>query len=58
MKKFIDAKGKNCPMPVIMAKKVIDSGVKFFEIEVDNKIAVENLKKLAITQRLFIFYFN
>lgn len=50
MKKFIDAKGKNCPMPVIMAKKVIDSGVKFFEIEVDNKIAVENLKKLANSQ--------
>ena len=50
MKKFIDAKGKNCPMPVIMAKKEIDSGVKFFEIEVDNKIAVENLKKLANSQ--------
>ncbi len=50
MKKFIDAKGKNCPMPVIMAKKEIDLGVKFFEIEVDNKIAVENLKKLANSQ--------
>ena len=50
MKKFIDAKGKSCPMPVIMAKKEIDSGVKFFEIEVDNKIAVENLKKLANSQ--------
>ena len=50
MKKFIDAKGKKCPMPVIMAKKEIDAGVKFFEIEVDNKIAVENLKKLANSQ--------
>ena len=50
MKKIIDAKGKNCPMPVIMAKKEIDAGVKFFEIEVDNKIAVENLKKLANSQ--------
>ena len=50
MKKFIDAKGKNCPMPVIMAKKEIDAGVKFFEVEVDNKIAVENLKKLANSQ--------
>lgn len=50
MKKFIDAKGKACPMPVIMAKKEIDTGVKFFEIEVDNKIAVENLKKLANSQ--------
>ena len=50
MKKVIDAKGKACPMPVIMAKKEIDTGVKFFEIEVDNKIAVENLKKLANSQ--------
>ena len=50
MKKFIDAKGKNCPIPVIMAKKEIESGVNFFEIEVDNKIAVENLKKLAKNQ--------
>ena len=50
MKKFIDAKGKDCPMPVIMAKNEIDTGVKFFEIEVDNKIAVENLKKLANSQ--------
>ena len=50
MKKFIDAKGKSCPMPVIMAKKEIDAGVKFFEMEVDNKIAVENLKKLANSQ--------
>lgn len=50
MSKFIDAKGKACPMPVIIAKKEIDSGVKFFEIEVDNKIAIENLKRLANSQ--------
>lgn len=50
MKKVIDAKGKNCPMPVIMAKKEIESGEKFFIVEVDNKIAVENLKKLANSQ--------
>ena len=50
MKKVIDAKGKACPMPVIMAKKEIDTGVKFFDIEVENKIAVENLKKLANSQ--------
>ena len=37
-------------MPVIMAKKEIDTGVKFFDVEVDNKIAVENLKKLANSQ--------
>ena len=50
MRKIVDAKGKNCPMPVIMAKKEIDNGEKFFLVEVDNKIAVENLKKLANSQ--------
>lgn len=48
--KIINAIGKNCPMPVIMAKKEIDKGEKFFIINVDNKIAVENLKKLANSQ--------
>lgn len=50
MRKVIDAKGKNCPMPVIMAKKEIDNGGKFFSVEVDNKIAVENLKRFANNQ--------
>ncbi|SHI73365.1 selenium metabolism protein YedF [Clostridium cavendishii DSM 21758] len=50
MNKIIDAKGKNCPIPVIMAKKEIDSENNNFLIEVDNKIAVQNLKKLANSQ--------
>ncbi|WP_455797826.1 sulfurtransferase TusA family protein [Clostridium butyricum] len=50
MSKMIDAKGKNCPMPVIMAKKEIDAGAQELIIEVDNSIAVENLKKLANSQ--------
>lgn len=50
MSKIIDARGKNCPMPVIMAKKEIDGGLKFFTVQVDNKIAVENLSKLASSQ--------
>ena len=52
MNKIIDAKGKNCPIPVIMAKKEIDGGNNNFLVEVDNKIAVENLKKLANSQGL------
>lgn len=50
MSKSIDARGKNCPMPVIMAKKEIEQGGKFFTVQVDNKIAVENLKKFANSQ--------
>ncbi|MBN1037627.1 MULTISPECIES: sulfurtransferase-like selenium metabolism protein YedF [unclassified Clostridium] len=47
MNKIIDAKGKNCPIPVMMAKKEIDNGNIDFVVEVDNKIANENLKKLG-----------
>lgn len=47
MNKIIDARGKNCPIPVIMAKKEIDSNIDFFTLLVDNETAVENLKRLA-----------
>jgi selenium metabolism protein YedF len=47
LNKLIDAKGKNCPIPVIMAKKEIDGGNNNFVVEVDNKITVQNLQKLA-----------
>lgn len=47
MSKIIDAIGKACPIPVIMAKKEIDRGEDNIIVKVDNKIAVENLKKLA-----------
>lgn len=50
MSKNIDARGKSCPIPVIMAKKEIEQGGKFFTVQVDNKIAVENLRKLANSQ--------
>ena len=44
---FIDAIGKACPMPVVMAKKELDGGCRDLTIAVDNKIAVENLTRLA-----------
>ena len=50
MSKLIDAKGKNCPIPVVMAKKEIDGGLSAFTIEVDNATAVENLQRLADSQ--------
>lgn len=50
MSKLIDAKGKNCPIPVVMAKKEIDGGLSAFTIEVDNAAAVENLQRLADSQ--------
>jgi selenium metabolism protein YedF len=47
MGKIIDAVGKACPMPVMMTKKEIDNGEDNFITRVDNKVAVENLKRLA-----------
>ncbi|MEG1972952.1 MAG: sulfurtransferase TusA family protein, partial [Oscillospiraceae bacterium] len=46
---FIDARGKACPMPVVMAKKQLDSGCGALTVEVDNETAVENLKKLGVS---------
>ena len=48
--KTVDAKGQNCPIPVILAKKEIDAGETDFVVEVDNKTACENLQRLAESQ--------
>lgn len=50
MSQIIDAKGKACPTPVIMAKKAISAGESSFTVLVDNTTAVENLKRLAANQ--------
>lgn len=43
----IDARGKACPMPVILAKKEIDAGCSDLTVLVDNQTAVENLTRLG-----------
>lgn len=43
----IDALGIECPMPVIMAKRIIKEGEKNFLVLVDNVVATENLEKMA-----------
>ena len=50
MNKLVDAKGKNCPIPVILAKKEIEAGENAFVVEVDNQTAVKNLEKLAASR--------
>ena len=53
METKIDARGMACPKPVILTKKAMDNGRKGEEIcvRVDNTIAVENLRKLAASQK-------
>ena len=45
----VDAMGKACPMPVVMAKKAITElqGAGDVLVKVDNEIAVSNLTKMA-----------
>lgn len=50
MAERIDARGKACPMPVILAKQALDSGARDLTVLVDDETAVENLKRLAGSQ--------
>jgi len=43
----IDAKGKACPQPVILAKRELDGGCSDLTVLVDNHAAVENLTRLG-----------
>lgn len=45
----MDARGKQCPIPVVEAKKALGNfeGEGIVEVHVDNTTAVENLKRLA-----------
>lgn len=43
----IDARGKQCPIPVIMAKKELDAGAQDVEILVDGEVQVQNLTRLG-----------
>ena len=43
----INAKGLECPKPVLLAKKALDEGNAEVDILVDNAIAVQNLTRLA-----------
>lgn len=45
--KILDGFGKQCPMPLVMAKKELDAGVAEVAIQVDNETAVKNLTRLG-----------
>lgn len=45
----LDAAGKACPIPVIMAKKEMDKGTKDLSIVVDGQTQIDNLTRLGDT---------
>lgn len=53
MRKSIDARGMQCPLPVIETKKALkDLTDGMVEVFVDNEIAVQNLAKMAKQMKL------
>ena len=45
----LDAGGKQCPIPVIMAKKELEAGAQDVEIIVDGQTQIDNLTRLGDT---------
>ena len=45
--KSIDVRGLNCPEPVILVKKAMESGEREIETVSDAKVAVENITRLC-----------
>lgn len=45
----LDAAGKACPIPVIMAKKELDNGIQDLSILVDGQTQIDNLSRLGKT---------
>ncbi|NLB84116.1 MAG: sulfurtransferase-like selenium metabolism protein YedF [Synergistaceae bacterium] len=41
----IDARGRNCPQPVMMTKTLIDSGEREIEILLDNAVSASNVRR-------------
>ncbi len=58
MKYTVDARGKQCPIPVVETKKVLSqmSEGDVTETLVDNEIAVQNLEKMAVQKNLKFTY--
>lgn len=54
MKQILDARGKNCPIPVIETQKMLGKlqAGDTLEVLVDNQIAVQNLTKMANQKNL------
>lgn len=49
MKKLVDARGEECPKPVMLTKEAFDDeNINSLEIKVDNLVAFENVKRFIM----------
>ncbi len=51
---IVDARGKACPLPVVLANKALQDrqGAEELQVYVDNEIAVQNVQRMAATKGL------
>ena len=51
---YVDARGKQCPIPVVETRKILSHAAPedVIETAVDNEIAVQNLEKMAAQMKL------
>jgi len=47
MPKDVDARGLSCPLPIIMAKKAIETGEFPIEVLVDTVTSCQNVQRVA-----------
>lgn len=48
MKRVVDARGLSCPEPVLLTRQALqEKGIKEIAVLVDNKVAVENVTRIA-----------
>lgn len=50
MEMMIDARGKPCPQPVVLARKALEQGISKLEILVDNAVSASNVKRFLESQ--------
>ena len=43
---IVDARGRSCPEPVLMTKKMLDKNAAAFSVLVDNQTALGNVSRL------------
>jgi selenium metabolism protein YedF len=54
----LDAMGKQCPQPLVMAKQEINRGNREFSITVDNETSLKNLIRLGTKEGLAVGFEN
>lgn len=47
----IDARGLSCPQPIILVKKAVDKKEKNIQVKVDDRAALENVKRFGLAMK-------